>query len=142
MIHLYTRENNTSHAKNRRDICGFIRTGAEKFTRKLSWQSTRIFIRLYWKYHIFARAFAKNTLRMAMEKIGIDLDAMLLIIGYRSNASPPQLAAKFCRKRRKMPVIRGHLNGFDAVYAAGFAPYGIYPGHNHAIQQHGSRGLG
>ena len=63
----------------------------------------------------------------ALEKIGVDPDNAYVMMGYGSNACPAQLASKFGQDMRNMPVIRGFLEGFDVVYAAGFAAYGAIP---------------
>lgn len=71
--------------------------------------------------------FRFDDLSAGLANFGIDADEVFAVIGYGSNASPAQLASKFGDGKCVMPVIRGSIGGFDAVYARGLAAYGYVP---------------
>ena len=71
--------------------------------------------------------FRFDDLSVSLANFGIDTDEVFAVIGYGSNASPAQLASKFGDGKCVMPVIRGSIGGFDAVYARGLAAYGYVP---------------
>lgn len=54
-------------------------------------------------------------------------DVRYPIIGYGSNACPPQLAHKFADKNEKIPILRGRLTNYDIVYGGKSTQYGSIP---------------
>ncbi len=76
---------------------------------------------------------AARPLAQVARAAGVDPAALLTertaVLSFGSNASPEQLARKFSGMPGPVliPVLRGTLSGFDAVYSAHIARYGSVP---------------